>query len=336
MLLALATHLRWVVDHIDFVTTFLNGSIDGHDIFVEQPLAYKVGINFVYKMLKALYGLKQSPRIWYQVLHDFLCTEEFARTKADHNILACLERRLMIGVYVDDLLVVGENQEEINQLKKALTTRFKMTDQGPVTHYLGLCIMRNLEAGTMSLTQETYIHKILERFGMQDARGVDTPIAKKDILVYADPSYRADPSTITWYQQSVGSLMYAITETRFDIAFAVSTISQFANNPGPEHVAAVKRIFRYLRKYPSLGITYRKRELLSLHGYVDSDWVMDPITWRSTTGYLFTLAGGVISASSKRQHLVTLSSTKAEYVAYCQATKETVWLRLLLKELGYP
>lgn len=78
---------------------------------------------------------------------------------------------------------------------------------------------------------------------MQDARGVDTFIAKKDILVHADPSYCANPSTITWYQQLVGSLMYAMTETRFDITFAISTVSQFANNPGPEHVVAVKRIF---------------------------------------------------------------------------------------------
>lgn len=74
---------------------------------------------------------------------------------------------------------------------------------------------------------------------------------------------------------------------------------------------------------------------MSLHGYVDSNWAIDPITRRSTTGYLFTLAGGVISASSKRQYLVTLSLTEAEYIAYCQATKETVWLQLLLKELGH-
>lgn len=178
----------------------------------------------------------------------------------------------MIGMYVDDLLVAGENQEEIDQLKPALTTRFKMTNLGPVTHYLGLRIVRNLEIGTMSLTQETYISTILERFGMKDARGVDTLMAKKDILVHSDPSYCADPLTVTWYQQSIGSLMYVIIETRFDIAFAVSMVSQFANNPSPKHyVAAVKRIFRYLKKYPSLGITYKKGESLSLHGYVDSD-----------------------------------------------------------------
>lgn len=124
-------------------------------------------------------------------------------------------------------------------------------------------------------------------------------MAKKDILVHTNLKYCAEPSTITQYQQLVDFLMYAMIETRFDIAFAVFTVSQFANNQGPEHIAAVKRIFRYLKKYPNLEITYRKGELLSLHSYVDYDWAMDPITRHSTTGYLFILAGGIISASSK-------------------------------------
>ena len=103
--------------------------------------------------------------------------------------------------------------------------------------------------------------------------------------------------------------MYAMMKTRFDIAFAVLTVSQFANNLSLEHLLAVKRTFRYLRKYPSLGIMYTKNKPLLLHGYVDSDCAMDPITRRSTTGFFFTLAGGVVSASSKRQHSVSLSST---------------------------
>ena len=219
---------------------------------------------------------------------------------------------MIIGVYVDDLLIVGESQKEIDLLKKALTTRFKMTDLRPVTHYLGLRIIKDLDTGTRFLTQKTYAHKILNCFRMQNAKRVNTPIAKKDILVYADLSYQADSSIITWYQQSVGSLIYAMTKTRFNIAFPVSTVSQFANNPSPKYVSAVKLIFRYLRKYPSLGIMYTKNKLLLLYGYVNFDWAMDLITRRSTTGFLFTLAGAVVSASLKRQHLVSLSSTAAE------------------------
>lgn len=143
-------------------------------------------------------------------------------------------------------------------------------------------------------------------------------MAKKDILVYANPSYQANLLTITWYEQSVGLLIYTITETWFDIAFAFSTLSQFANNPCLEHI---KRTFQYFRKYPNLEIIHTKSKAFTLHGYVDFDWAINPITQRLTTGFHFILAGDVIIASSKRQHLVTLSSTKAEYIAYCQATK---------------
>lgn len=108
-----------------------------------------------------------------------------------------------------------------------------------------------------------------------------------------------------------------MTETRFDITYVFSTISQFASNPISENVAAVKQIFGYFRKYPNLGITFSQDKAFELKRHVDSDWAMDPNTRRPTTGYLFTLAGGVVSASSKRQNSVTLSSTEAEYVAYC-------------------
>ena len=121
--------------------------------------------------------------------------------------------------------------------------------------------------------------------------------------------------------------MNAITETRFHIAYAISTISQFASNPTLEHVAAVKQIFRYLRKYLNLEITFSHDRTFVLERHVESDWAMDPNTRQSTTGYLFTLAGSVVSAPSKRQDSVTLPSTEAEYVvACCQATKEEVWL----------
>lgn len=161
-------------------------------------------------------------------------------------------------------------------------------------------------------------------------------MVKQNSLVHANKEYQANNSTITWYQQAVDSLIYAMTKTRFNIAYAVSTVSQFASNPTPAHVVAVKQIFWYLRTYPSLGITFSQDRPFELERHVDSDWAMDPNTRRLTTGYLFTLAGGVVSASSKRQHSVTLSSTEAEYVVYYQATKEAVWLWLLLKELGQP
>lgn len=182
-----------------------------------------------------------------------------------------MARGLILGVYVDDLLVVGGTQKEIDEVKHALTNEFKMTDLGPISWYLGLKITHDISAGTMFLSQAPYIEKILERFGMQQAKGVDTPMVRQNALVHAEKGYQADSSTITWYQQAVGSLMYAMTETRFDIAYAVSTVSQFASNPTSDHVAAVKRIFRYLKKYPNLGITFHQGKVFELEGHVDAD-----------------------------------------------------------------
>ena len=187
-----------------------------------------------------------------------------------------------------------------------------MSDFGPVSWYLGLKITTDISSGKMFLSQAPYVRKILERFGMQQAKSVDTPMVKQNALVHANKGYQAENSTITWYQQAVGSLMYTMTETQFDIAYSVSTVSQFASNLTPGYVAAVKRIFRYLRKYPSPRITFSQNKAFKLKGHVDSDWAMDPNTCRSTTGYLSTIAGSVVSTSSKRQHSVTLLSAEAE------------------------
>ncbi len=262
--------------------------------------------------------------------------KDFTRTEADHIIFVSLSLGLILGVYVDDMLVVGNTQNEIDKVKRDLTGEFKMSDLESVSWYLEIKITCDISSAKMFLSQASYVEKILERFGIQQANGVDTPMVKQNALVHDDKGYQADNSTITWYQQAVGSLMYAMTEMRFDIAYTMSTVSQFASNPTTQYVAEVKQIFRYLRKYPSLEITFSQDKAFELKGHVDSDWAMDPNTRRSTTGYLFRFARGVVSVSSKRQQSVTLSSTEGEYVAYCQATMEAVWLWLLLKELEQP
>lgn len=238
---------------------------------------------------------------------------------------------------MDNMLVIETTQKEIDEIKRAFTGKFKMSNLSPISWYLGLKITCDFLAGKIFLSQALYVEKILECFGMQQGKGVDTPMVKQHTLVHASKDYQADNSTKkTWYYQVVGFLMYAMTEIPFDIVYAVFTVSQFASNFTSEHVAAVKKIFRYLRKYSHSGITISQNKTFELERHVDSDWAMDPNTRRSTTKYLFTLAGGLISALSKRQYSVNLSSTEAEYIAYCEATKEAVWLRLHLKELGQP
>ena len=134
---------------------------------------------------------------------------------------------------------------------------------------------------------------------------------------------------------SVGCLMYAMVCTRLDLAQGVSVVSKFLANPRKQHWDAVKWIFRYLRGTTNYGIMFeRQQDELSVRGYVDADYAGDLNDRRSTTGYVFTLAGGPICWRSMIQSLVALSTTESEYMAVAEAAKEALWLTGLVKELG--
>ena len=139
------------------------------------------------------------------------------------------------------------------------------------------------------------------------------------------------------YQRAIGSLMYAMVQTRPDIAYAVSTLAQFSSNPNGTHWAAVKRVFRYLKGTLNLGIEYNKDAVQGqeLVGYSDADYAGDRDNRRSTSGFVFMLAGGPITWLSKKQTSVALSTCEAEYMAMSKASTEAMWLRKLLHEIDF-
>ena len=147
----------------------------------------------------------------------------------------------------------------------------------------------------------------------------------------------ATKSEIKEYQSKAGSVTYAITKTRPNIAFTVSSISRYSHNPGPSHQKAVLRAIRHLGSTTNLGILYKANasNLLEFHSYSDSDFAGDPETRKSTSGYVFFMANGPVSWKSGRQSAVTLSSTEAEYYALTNAAKEAAFLRRFLTGLKY-
>ena len=145
-----------------------------------------------------------------------------------------------------------------------------------------------------------------------------------------------DKTLQKWYRKVVGSLNHLATYTRPDLAYAISCLSRHLQNPSKDHEAAAKRVLRYLNGTLGHGLTLqcRSNEPIAF-GYSDSDWAGDAGTRRSTSGYAFFVAGGLVSWKSRRQSIVTLSSTEAEYVALAEAFREAAWLRGLLTELGF-
>jgi hypothetical protein len=180
------------------------------------------------------------------------------------------------------------------------------------------------------------VERILQRFNMQNAKPVGTPFPNNEkISSEQSPSTeeeRIEMSQVP-YSSAVGSLMFAMICTRPDIAQAVGVVSKYMANPGRDHWTAVKWIFRYLRGTSHYAICY-SGDTITCEGFVDSDFAGDRDRRRSTTCYLFSMAGGAISWVSKLQSVVALSTTEAEYMAATQACKEAIWLKRLLAELN--
>jgi hypothetical protein len=195
-----------------------------------------------------------------------------------------------------------------------------------------MAIQRDRQNRILHLSQEAYIDKVLDQFGLSDCTPVSTPI-ETSAIAEDDPEFICDPKTRTEYQHMIGSLMYIMLGTRGDIAYAVSVASRHLANPGPQHIKLARRILRYLKGTKGLRLTYRGH-LQKLKGFTDADWAGCHKTRRSTAGYLFNIGSGAISWQSKRQSVVALSTCEAEFIRQTQATKEAIWLRRLLNELN--
>ncbi len=209
-----------------------------------------------------------------------------------------------------------------------------MTDLGELSWILGIHVIRNLEEGWISISQQKYLEEVLERFDKANLRPISTPSLPNQHLVrLSSPEVDAKH-----FQSALGALMYLMLGTRPDIAYTVAALGRHAANPGVEHQHALDRLFRYLRGTSNYKLVYQHgvTDGDDLVGYVDADWGSDVNDHKSTSGYVFKLAGGAISWSSKKQGCVALSSTEAEYVAGAHAAKEAIWLGRLFAGLQQP
>ena len=322
-------------EQMDIVTVFLYELLD-EVIYVTQPDEFIEDSDLICHLIKALYDLKQSPRVWYGVIRDFLKSLGFEPTESDHSVFVSKDKKTYIAVYVDDLLIVSGDMTYINEVKAKLTERFKMTDLGPAQQYLGIEIIRE-EKGSILLRQTTYLKKVLERFGMQNCKAVSTPMdpGLMSVMMPSNEDHQAHEDTIYWYGSAVGSLMFAATMTRPDFAQALGVLSRYCINPDSTHVAALQHLFRYIQGTLDLGIGFTDADWITFfEGFSDADWAGAIDGRHSTGGYIFFVAGGAVSWSSKRQDVIALSSCESEYYGLAEAGKEALWIRQLLTELG--
>lgn len=344
ILLALVAQYDLDLVQLDVKTAFLHGDLD-EEIYMTQPVGFKVAgkENCVCKLKRSLYGLKQSPRQWYKRFDRFMLGQTYTRSHYDHCVYFKKLRDgsfIYLLLYVDDMLIASRNKSEIERLKQKLSSEFEMKDLGDAKKILGMEIQRDRAKGKVCLSQKAYLKKILAKFGISEStKSVSTPLAPHFKLnATMSPKSEEERKYMAQvpYANAVGSLMYAMVCTRPDISHAVSMVSRYMHAPGKGHWYAVKWILRYIYGTVDVGLEFSKdvNNNQPCVGYVDSDYAGDLDKRRSTTGYVFTLAGGPVSWRSILQSTVALSTTEAEYMAVTEAFKEAIWLQGLLDDLG--
>ena len=329
MLMQVAVQHDLLLHQMDVKTAYLNADID-HEIYLMQPQGFEKEKNKVCLLNKSLYGLKQSGKLWNKTVHDFFTENDFVRSEIDHCIYMkkCSEYIVYILIWVDDIIIAASNEEILSDTKSKLNTRFNMVDLGTLSWFLGIEFI--ITKGCIEMNQTRYLQGVLDRFNMANCKSVCTPCDKLII----DPN--ADKISLTEYKCAIGSLIYAMVCTRPDLSYTVTKLAQY-NEPNKDNWIAVKRVLRYIKGTITKGLKFTKcnDSKLSLVGYSDASWASDLESRRSVTGFCFTLnkTGGAISWKSKRQPIVSLSSTEAEYIALAAATQEALYLKRLMKDM---
>ena len=299
---------------------------------MEQPKGFEKRSgqqHLLCKLCKSIYGLKQSSRCWNAALDIHLKHLGFIQSKSDPYIYYQEgDTPLYIGVYVDDIVLAGKDEQIITDVKHQLAVKFDMKDLGELSYFLGISIIQNQEKKTAWIGQPTYTETLLAKMGMSDCNSVKTPIDPGNHLEKASDEESALDQQL--YRSAVGSLLYLATCMRPDIAFAVTTLGRFSSKPKKSHWIALKRILRYLKGTVKHRITFDGDTSESLLGnvcYSDADWAENKDDRKSTSGYmyLFRIAGGPVSWRNKKARhcgFVYCGCGKPGFVQCCSRDNE--------------
>ena len=279
---------------MDVKSAFFNGELK-ETVYVRQPPGFLDNDNLdkVLRLYKALYGLRQAPRAWNAKLDSALLSLKFKRCASKHGMYkhGHGEQRLIVGVYVDDLIITIGNMEVLRRFKKEMSKNFKMSDLGVLSYYLGIKVQQSTTS--ITICQGAYAKKLLDRTGLADSNPTRTPMEARLQLRKVGTTMTVDSTN---YRNIVGSLRYLVN-IRPDLTYSVGYLSRFMEAPREEHLVAVKCILRYVAETRGWGVRYcagREKEKLELVGYSDSDMAGDVDDRKSTSGMIYFLSGGAI------------------------------------------
>ncbi|KAF3669451.1 Senescence-associated protein 13 [Capsicum annuum] len=295
------------------------------------PGKHPIGCKWVYK----------ASRQWNVKLIDALVASGFIQSKLDHSLFIRRhnEKIVVILVYVDDMMIAGNDLKLIEQTKKELHAKFKIKDLGTLKYFLGIEFSRSNKG--ILINQRKYALEMIEEAGLTGAKPSWTPLDNNIRLTTREmdeiAGVKDDPALedMGSYQRLIGRLLYlTLTLTRLDICFAVQTLSQFLQALKRFPMEVALRVVRYIKRQPAMGILMSSRKQNRPTAYCDADWAACPNTRRSVTGFLVKHGDSLISWKSKKQTTISRSSAESEYRSMASAVSEIVWITGLYKELG--
>ncbi|XP_014517256.1 uncharacterized protein LOC106774731 [Vigna radiata var. radiata] len=295
---------------LDVNNAFLHGDLYEEVYMQLPPGVTATGPNQACLLHKSLYGLKQASRQWYDKLSSFLLSQDFTQTSGDHSLFTKHngDNITIMIVYVDDIILSGNDINDINHITNMLNDRFKIKNLGNLSYFLGFEVARSSEG--IHLSQRKYALDLLNETGMLNVAPVSTPMNfSTKVCSQGDPV--DDPAA---FRRLIGRLIY-LTNTRPDITYAVHRLSQHVASPTKLHHQAAFRIMCYIKQTPGQGIFLKAINTLTLKAYSDSDWAGCPDSHKSTTGYIVYLGDSPIFWKSKKQSIVSHSSSEDEYRA---------------------
>ncbi|GJT73961.1 putative ribonuclease H-like domain-containing protein [Tanacetum coccineum] len=270
-------------------------------------------------------------RAWYATLSTFLEKHGYKRGTIDKTLFIRRNKKdiMLVQVYVDDIIFGSTNKSWCDEFEALMQSRFQMSSMGELTFFLGLQVKQNKEG--IFISQDKYVAEILKKFDLVHVKAAITPMETKLPLTKDEEAFDVD---VHLYRSMIGSLMY-LTASRPDIMYAVCVCSRFQVTPKTSHLNAVKRIFKYLKGKPNLGLWYPRESPLDLEAFSDSDYGGSNLDRKSTTGGCQFLGQRLISWQCKKQTIIATSTTEAEYVAAANCCGQVLWVQNQLLDYGF-
>jgi len=325
ILLVIALYRNWAIRQWDIVAAYLQALLK-HDIYIMD--INEDGETEYWKLHKALYGLKQAGHEWFEMLCDVMKACGIQQCIGDEGTYVSTKEQVIVRTYVDDLLGIAPTEAQLDQAERSVEGRVELHKRGKPAKMLGMELHWSKEQ--VILTQTTIIESIAKKYlHLQDGANGRKASLPSESQHYQKPE---ESEEVQNYQAIVGGLLFIGRMTRPEISIHINLLEQRKKDHDRNNYQTALKVLKYLYLTKFDGLHLKKADDLEIRIYVDASYGGEKS--RSQSGVMMTLGNPLLGWYSRRQEIVSLSITEAEYIADCEGAKDSAWVQQFLAELG--